>query len=67
MAWRFCHVCKSDAPVKDRLLLFETAQTPPAPKLRRPRPNLVVPIACLLTSMIMASGLLALVLSGTLS
>jgi len=47
--------------------LFETAQTPSAPKVRRPRPTLVVPIACLLTSLIMASGLLALVMSGKLS
>ena len=47
--------------------MFETAQTPPAPKIRRPRPNLAVPVVCLLTSMIMASGLLALVMSGTLS
>ena len=47
--------------------MFETVQTPPAPKFRRPRPNLAVPIVCLVTSLIMASGLLALVVSGTLS
>lgn len=47
--------------------MFETAQTPPTAKIRRSRPNLAVPIVCLLTSAIMASGLLALVVSGTLS
>jgi hypothetical protein len=52
---------------KDRRQLFETVQTPTAPKIRRPRPNLAVPIVCLLTSLVMASGLLALVVSGTLS
>ena len=66
MARRFRHVGETLFS-KDRLPLFETVQTPTAPKIRRPRPNLTVPIVCLLTSIVMASGLLALVVSGTLS